>query len=185
MGKLGKRAHGLVAVQASGVIAALPLPLVLEVLKPQQRRQKADQDNPKPHRAIARIAALPQPGVPWAVVRAERLSGERGECLAAWPRLARRCVVAMRAQQGGVRLPRQRLRATTWAQGARGFSPGDPAPREMRALMFGQRRARHDDPVTTAVEAFSPESTWVMRTTRPGTSQHTGGHTSGRRPGVA
>ena len=181
IGKLGKIENGIVSVNAYGVIDEIPFPLVFAVFKPQKRLKKEEQYKTKPQIAIALIQALKQQGFHFEVVLADSLYGESGEFIAALQGLGLRFVVAIRENHGGLMVPGQRLRYTTWSTFARVFSKGDTEPRYIREIIFGHRRAIRYYHITTDVEAQPPESTWLIMTNLPGTIKKTVGNTYGLR----
>jgi SRSO17 transposase len=181
IGNLGKIENGIVSVNTYGVLDEITFPLAFEVFKPQKRLKKEDQYKTKPQLAIALIEALKQQGFHFEVVLADSLYGESGEFIAALQRLGLRFVVAIRENHGVLMLPGQRLRYTTWSMFDRVFSKGETEARDIREIIFGQRRAIRYYHITTDVEEFPPESTWLIMTNLPGKVKKTIGNTYGMR----
>ena len=100
--------------------------------------------------------------------------------MAAWQRLERKFVVAIRENHGGLMPSGQRLRYPTWSTLARAFANGSTETRYMRAIIFG-RRAIRSYPIPSDVHEQPPERTWLLMTNLPGTIKKTVGHTSGLR----
>ena len=181
IGNLGKIENGIVSVNAYGVLDDITFPLAFEVFKPQKRLKKEDQYKTKPQLAIALIQALKQQGFHFEVVLADSLYGESGEFIAALQRLQLQFVVAIRENHGVLMLPGQRLRYTIWSKFDRIFSNGDTETRYIREIIFGQRRTIRYYHITTDVEEFPPERTWLIMTNLPGTIKKTVGNTYGLR----
>jgi SRSO17 transposase len=79
IGRLGKIDAGLVSVNAYGVLEGITLPLLSEVFKPRPSLKVTDGYQTKPQLALQLVRELTTRDVPFQLLVADSLSGERTE----------------------------------------------------------------------------------------------------------
>jgi SRSO17 transposase len=181
IGNLHTLAHGVVSVNAYGLLETTTFPLLFRVFKPESRLKAGDVYQTKPQLAIAIVEELLAMGFRFRVVLADSLYGESGPFISALHRLGLHYVVALRSNHGVWMLPGQRIRQTRWRPFARVFTDGSTEQRFLRETIFGRRQGVRYYQITTDPLTLPPETTWVLMTNLPGKIEPTVGNTFGLR----
>jgi SRSO17 transposase len=162
--KLGKVDTGIVSVNAYGVLDGITFPLLCEVFKPRLRLKAMDGYQTKPQLALQLIRTLKQLRFPFHLVVVDSLDRESSELLEGLLALDLDFVVSIRAGQGGLRGPGQRVRYTTWEPFDRCFTDRRREIRHICEIIFGRRRDIRYYQITTDPATMPEESTWFAMT---------------------
>jgi SRSO17 transposase len=162
--KLGKVDTGIVSVNAYGVLEGITFPLLCEVFKPRLRLKAMDGYQTKPQLALQLIRTLKQLRFPFHLVVVDSLYRESSEFLEGLLALDLDFVVAIRATQGVLLGPGQRVRYTTWKPFDHCFTDGRREIRYICEIIFGQRRDIRYYQITTDPATMPKESTWFAMT---------------------
>lgn len=181
IGNLGKVEHGVVSVNAYGVVDNVPFPLLFAVFKPERCLKPGDVYRSKPQLAIELIHELRKRGFHFELVLADRLYGESDPFIAELRKLNLKFVVAIRDNHA-VWIPKgTRLRYTRWRPFERIFSDGSTETRFVSEVIFGKRGLLRYFYLTTDPATLPAATTYLVMTNLTGNVRHTLGNLYGLR----
>jgi SRSO17 transposase len=172
IGNGGKIDHGMVSVNAYGVVDQLTFPRLFKVFKPEKRLKAQDRYQTKPQLAVDLVRAVRQAGLRIELVLADSLYGESSAFVETLLEQNLPLVVAIGDNHGVWLGPDQHIRYTRWRPCARTFSDGSQEQRYLREIIFGQRDSIRYYPLTTDPVRLPEATTCLLMTARKPAASH-------------
>ncbi len=164
MSNLGKSDHGIVSVNAYGMLDDMTFPLTFSVFKPRSRLRAEDVYHTKPQLAVQLVESLQVLGFHFSLVLADGLYSERDEFVGALGRLHLPFVVAIRSKYGRWQSGRNCVCWLRWRRFAHTSADSTEQPYFIRELVYGQRGLIRYYQITTDPQRRPRESTWMVMT---------------------
>lgn len=172
IGNLGKIDHGIVSVNAYGIVGQFTFPLLFKVFKPKQRLKEDDEYQTKLQLAQTIIEELVEFGFKIELVLADSLYGESHRFVQLLDRLNLPWIVAIRSNHGVWMSEDEEPVNSDWQCFERRFSTGKTEERYIQETIFGRRSQWRYWMLTNDPATLPDNSTWHVMSHLQGQQDH-------------